>query len=558
MGLDIVSPRTEEPRDPMIGAPPISRGLDASSLSTLLIAEVAGLRGDYRRASQGYLEVAQRYRSPTLVERATLAARFADDPLLIEESARRWQAISPDAQPAAEILSTLASNRGDWQEALRQLLIISRNRDDSDIVRFVDTALAAGARPERLVEPLRDQLSQPRLSPHFRTDLTLSLALTDAARGDLDQARARLDSLGSAATLMPQYWLATAAIFDGKQPDEARRAARRGLALAPRDPRLLLLLTRAEIHLGHLGQARQNADALIALRDDIPLLKIGLAQLFLEEGYPDEASRLLIPAVSEPDTPAPIYLTLGDIAASQEDVETALLYYRQVPEGPEFLLSRHHAAQALINAGRLTDARSFLRTERQHHNASWSDLVVIETELLDSMGRQNIADELLRQELQRVADDSELRLFRAVRAMENGDIDTAESDLRILIRQQPDNAEALNALGYALTLHGNSDDLDEAERLIKRAHAIQPDNPAIQDSLGWVAYQRGDLQTALQWIERAWITLPNQEVAAHLIEVLWDLDQRQRARDLLQQVQQQSTEHPLIDELLRRIPELAH
>ncbi|GEN24025.1 hypothetical protein HCU01_19740 [Halomonas cupida] len=553
-----IAPSSAETRDPMINAPPITRGLDAGGLSTLLIAEMAGLRGDYRRASEGYLKAAQRYQSPALIERATLAARFADDPLLVEEAARRWQSISPEAQPAAEILSTLASSRGDWQEALRQSLIVSENRDDSDITRFVDTALSAGARPERLAEPLRDELSQPRLSAHFRADLTLALALTDAALGDLNQARTRLDSLGNTASQMPPYWLVASRIaLDRERPSEARRAAQRGLALSPEDPRFLLLMTRADILLGNLTSARSNADALIELRRDVPLLKVGLAQLFLEEGYPDEASRLLTPVVGEPNTPSPVYLMLGDIAADQGDVENALLYYRQVPEGPDFLLSRHNAAQALIDAGRLIDARDFLRSERLHSSESYSELVIIESELLDSQGQQAEADELLRRELERVPDDGELRYFRAMRAWGNGDADTSESDLRTLIQHQPDNATALNALGYTLADQGDPEDLDEAERLIKRAHELQPNNPAIHDSLGWVAYQRGDLDTALRWIEQAWAQIPDQEVGAHLIEVLWDLGQQQRARDLLQQAQRQFSEHPLIDELIQRRPEIA-
>ncbi|ALM54675.1 hypothetical protein AR456_12415 [Halomonas huangheensis] len=542
----------------MVNAPPITRGLDASGLSTLLIAEFAGLRGDYRRASEGYLEAANRYQSPALVERATLAARFADDPLLVEETARRWQSISPEALPAAEILSTLASSRGDWQEALRQALILSENSEDSDITRFVDAALSGGANPERLAEPLRDELSQPQLNDHFRRDLTLALALTETAEGNLEQAQQHLNSLGSEADQMPQRWLVTTRVaLDSERPSEARRAARRGLALSPDDPRFLLLMTRADILLGNMTSARSNADALIELRREVPLLRVGIAQLFLEQGYPDEASRLLTPVVGESDTPPVVYLVLGNIAADQGDVDNALLYYRQVPEGPDFLLSRHNAAQALVDAGRLMDARAFLRVERLHYDAAYSDLVIIESQLLDAAGKLAETDALLNRELERVPDDAELRYFRAMRAWENGDTDTSESDLRTLIEQQPDNANALNALGYTLADNGNPNDLDEAESLIQRAYELQPNNPAIQDSLGWVAFQRGDLQTALRWIEQAWAQLPDQEVAAHLIEILWDLDQHERALQLLEEAQQRFAERPLVDALIQRRPEIA-
>ena len=57
-------------------------------------------------------------------------------------------------------------------------------------------------------------------------------------------------------------------------------------------------------------------------------------------------------------------------------------------------------------------------------------------------------------------------------------------------------------------------------------------------------------------IERAWREIADQEVAAHLIEVLWDLGQKQRARELLQEAQQRFPERPLIVDLLDRRPEI--
>ena len=117
-------------------------------------------------------------------------------------------------------------------------------------------------------------------------------------------------------------------------------------------------------------------------------------------------------------------------------------------------------------------------------------------------------------------------------------MDTSEQDLRTLVEQQPDNAVALNALGYTLADAGDPDDFAEARRLIQRAYDLSPDNPAILDSLGWIAYREGKPEVALPWIEQAWRQIPDQEVAAHLIEVLWDLGERERARDLLKQAQE--------------------
>ena len=75
-----------------------------------------------------------------------------------------------------------------------------------------------------------------------------------------------------------------------------------------------------------------------------------------------------------------------------------------------------------------------------------------------------------------------------------GNMALLESDLRQIIEQNPDHAEALNALGYSLA--NKTDRFDEAEPLIERAIALQPDNPAIIDSLGWLYFREGKLNEA--------------------------------------------------------------
>ena len=57
------------------------------------------------------------------------------------------------------------------------------------------------------------------------------------------------------------------------------------------------------------------------------------------------------------------------------------------------------------------------------------------------------------------------------------------------LKERPQDPELLNALGFTMADHKLK--LARAEELIRAALAASPDNPAIQDSLGWVLYQRG-------------------------------------------------------------------
>ena len=60
-----------------------------------------------------------------------------------------------------------------------------------------------------------------------------------------------------------------------------------------------------------------------------------------------------------------------------------------------------------------------------------------------------------------------------------------------LLKDRPEDASLLNALGYSLA--DRNQKLPRAESLIRKALAASPDNPAFLDSLGWVLFRRGDI-----------------------------------------------------------------
>ena len=103
-----------------------------------------------------------------------------------------------------------------------------------------------------------------------------------------------------------------------------------------------------------------------------------------------------------------------------------------------------------------------------------------------------------------------------------------ERDLLRLLEQDPDHADALNALGY--TLADRNERLDEAFAYVARALKLRPDSPAILDSMGWVLYRQGDLVQAAGYLRRALELNQDDEIAAHLGEVLWVSGQRADAR----------------------------
>jgi predicted Zn-dependent protease len=98
----------------------------------------------------------------------------------------------------------------------------------------------------------------------------------------------------------------------------------------------------------------------------------------------------------------------------------------------------------------------------------------------------------------------------------------AENVLRQLIAKDPNNAIALNYLGYMLAERGER--LGESVDYIKRALAIDPDNGSYLDSMGWAYYKDGKLELALNSLKKAADQLTtNSVVQDHYGEILFRL-----------------------------------
>ena len=101
--------------------------------------------------------------------------------------------------------------------------------------------------------------------------------------------------------------------------------------------------------------------------------------------------------------------------------------------------------------------------------------------------------------------------------------------IKKVLELNPNNADALNFLGYSYAEAGEN--LDEAEKLVREALRAKPDSGHIRDSLGWIYYKKGRYDKAVAELERAHRIMPQDAtVAEHLGDAYF---QNKRYRDAL-------------------------
>jgi tetratricopeptide (TPR) repeat protein len=526
--------------------------MDGDMLFNLLAAEFAGNNGDVEASLEYYREASKDIEDGRIAARTAYIALYGEHYEETLEALDRWRELEPDAIDLSRMYAVtyLKLEQPDKAVPYIEDLLSEYQGSPAEEAMAVKQLLSKEASNEVSYEVLKKLNEKNTDNKHL-----LVLQSRYAAQLEqYDEALALLDQVLVMDPSLHEVLIIKARILSAQgKNDEATLLIKQLVDELPENNALRLQYARMLVEQHKMDQAIDQYSILQKNLPDDAEINLSLGLIYIETKQLDKAVTSLEHLVAiDKKVPVANYY-LGRIAQNRGEEKQAISYYLGVKTGEYAYDAQLRIGILLAVLGKPDDGLAKLEALAEEQT-SWALRVkayLAQGEILRSEKRFEEGVEMYSRALQQKRDDTTLLYARGLMAEKVDRIDMTEADLLKVISKEPDNADALNALGY--TLADRTSRYKEAQEYIKRAATLVPDDPAILDSLGWVSYRLGEMDEAVKWLAKAFEKLEDAEIAAHYGEVLWQLNQKDKAREVWDKGMKQNADNPVLIETLKRI-----
>jgi tetratricopeptide (TPR) repeat protein len=487
-------------------------------LYQLLSAEIAGQRGQIDYAMRSYLLAAEETRDPRLAERAARIALFARDINYATRAARLWVETDPDSEDAQQVLVSMLLGQQRYDEVgshLERLIALSSGTSEQTFLKLA--ALLAGSSDSEAALALMGNLAAFQAKDpdalYGYAYLALQLNQLNIALQTVDRIIAQRPELDKPIIMRSRIL----------QQQGKEKAALESLETVINGGKATFFLRLAYgqmlIETDHISKAQALFEQLEQEQPKSPDVLMAQGILATEQLEYKQAEGYFQRLLGVDRSAAQARFYLGRLAELQGHPEMAINWYSSITKGALVIDAQVRQAVLMAQQDHMHEARRHLQILSKNFPDQAARFQLAEGEILVDAGRYKEAMAYYNKALQDRSSDTNLLYARAMVAENLGRLDIFERDLHRILEISPNNAEALNALGY--TLAARTKRFDEALRYISRAMELKPNNAFILDSMGWVHYRLGDYDKAEKYLLKAMQIHKDPEIAAHLGEVLW-------------------------------------
>ncbi len=517
----------------------------------ILLGELSGQFDDINQALEHYVRAAHLSNDPEVAERATRIAMVAKDWEAGLRAANRWSELTGDTLQLSQILGVLELRNGNIDRAVPHFEKIMLAAEDSPAKGYsiIGAVLTREPDSESAILLLEKLVNKYFENPYGHLTLAgLAFQARDYPRTINESELA----LQFKPDLIEARVMRAQALMELEETDRALQEMKLIIEKAPGNREMRMSYARMLLTAQRYEEAEAEFELLYAETPNDSDLIYTLGLLHLQQEQYDAAKINFSRLVQHNQRKDEGHYYLGRVAEEQKDFQTAVSEFEKVEKRQYYLDAKARIASIYVELGGLEKAQRYLGELRSHLDSP-EDIVevyLIEGQLLYDQKLYTVAMDLYSEGLRKFPGHSDLLYARALLAEEIDRIDLLESDLKAILSEDPDNASALNALGY--TLADRNSRIDEALQYIKRALEIRPDDPAVIDSMGWVQFRLGNYEQAELYLRKAYRLLEDAEIGGHLVELFWARGNYQGAQQMMQEVLERFPDEEYLLELQRK------
>lgn len=536
----LVSATSAASLSPSAASPQLPRLSDGQRMYHVLAAEMYRLNGDDINAILHFEKVLPGNTDVELARVTTETAaqtEFLDKAIL---SAEQWVTLGGDQVEARQYLALLLLRDNQFEASAKQLNKIYQliSEGDHDGLAFLASLISLESHQKQAYKAFETYVKTYNDTPVAQLKLA-SVALEQRNYGEVIRRLGVLKEGLTPEERSAADVLRSKALFKQGREDESLDVMSRLVASAKVDDvsrleyaRLLMLKDDHQGAISQLTIIHQNTPGNLEVLKSLVALHISQGQYVQAEKY----AKVLVENVAYESL---AHHFLAEIHESRNEMDAALREYREVAPGQYFSSAQRRISELLVEQYSLDIAKEWLTGQRRAADSEGKELLYwrLEAEILTKYNDYQGAVIAFQRAYQIDPNNSQMNYQYAIVAQSIGDIENAEDLLLELIEREPNNADALNALGFMLLEKTNR--VDDAGAYITKAHELRPDDVAILDSLGWLRYKEGDFEQAMSLLSDAYKQSEDPEIASHLIQVMIVQGQKQEAKALLVRMIQQ-------------------
>ena len=524
--------------------------LTGDTLYDLLVGEMAGQRGELPVSVRHYLQAAVETRDPRIAERATRIAiysRLQDEALT---AARIWVETDPDNLKAHQVISGLYMRQGDPMGAIPHLekLLMFKDGETAKRLLMISNLLskqqdknAALKAMEKLLETRRDNAD----ALYAYGFLALHANKLELAEQTINKVLTLRPGWVDAIIIRARIYIANG------QRTTARHYLEQAVDNDSDNVVLRLSYGRLLIDLNQPEQAREQFQWLVDNMPENEDIVYTLAALSLQTDRLDEAREYFLQLANNDEKGSDVYFYLGQIAERQKEPDVAIAYYSRITsEQLNYINAQIRISYLMVEREGLDSALNYLRAIEAERAKDQARIYIVEGDMLSNVERYEEAMAVFNAAVAKRPESNDLLYARAMLAEKMDRLDLLEKDLRKILARDPENSQAMNALGY--TLADRTTRYQEALNYVKHALELDPNSYYILDSMGWVYYRMGNYDKAVKYLQRAMSQKWDTEIAAHLGEVLWVKGDHTGAREIWGSALKKAPDDKLLLEVIRR------